>query len=241
MSAYTEHIASNQWQNLSKLCRDAASNQCQMCGGKHAVMHSHHMSYRNMRKPNEGADICVLCEDCHVAYHRNNKLLKLKDATRSMLLDDLSTCLAGQGVDVSHFHANRLKVNDEWNASIGLAPQPKRAKQSASREENPFVQITWEIIDLAKRGNGAYDNHALMLMGAELPRKDDWKKKLVGKFIKKELLQSIKALMSKPPINEIPKTKKERNAKWERENRHYFRDINDHNKRKQLAERKQYI
>jgi len=103
-----------------------------------------------------------------------------------------------------------------------------------------FVQITWEIIDLAKRGNGAYDNHALMLMGAELPRKDDWKKKLVGKFIKKELLQSIKVLISKPPINEVPKTKEERKAKWERENRHHFRDINDHNKRKQLSERKFY-
>jgi hypothetical protein len=241
MSAYTEHIKSKHWQNLSKLCRDVAGNHCQMCGGKHAVMHSHHMSYRYMQKPNEGADICVLCEDCHVVYHRENKLLKLHDATRPMLLDDLSTCLAAQGVDVTYFHANRSKVDELWQGSIGLQDSAKSIDSSPRKEENPFVEITWEILEMARRENGAFDNHVLMLMGSDLPRKDDWKSKLLGKFIKKELLHSIKAIMGKPPINQSPKTKQERKEKWDRENRHHFTDINSFHKQKNLAERRHYM
>ena len=184
MSAYTEHIKSKQWQNLSKLCRLVARNRCQMCGSSDGVMHSHHMSYERMTKEDEALDLCVLCESCHVIYHRKHKYPPIKNANRSKRLDDLSTVLATHGVDVSYFHKNRILVDGGWEKSVMTTTEEKRAVQGTRKQNAHFIyeKVTPEIIEIAKCPKNI---HGFMcVFNMKSPLQDGWENKVMGKDIR---------------------------------------------------------
>ena len=192
MSAYTEHIKSKQWQNLSKLCREVAGNRCQMCGTSDSIMHSHHMSYERMAKQDEALDLCVLCEPCHVIYHRKHKYPPIKLATRSKRLDDLSTVLATHGVDVTYFHKNRILIDDRWERSIMPTTEKKRVTLETKKSNAEFVyeKVTLEIIEIAKCPKNI---HGFMcIFNMRLPLQDGWESKVIGKDIRRKTVNRFR-------------------------------------------------
>jgi len=191
MSAYQTHIQSKRWQSLSKLCRLAARNKCQMCGTTDAVMHSHHMSYERMAKDDEAVDLCVLCEPCHVLYHRKHKFPPAVNASRSKRLDDLSTVLATYGVDVSYFHSNRAMIDGGWMRSLAVSKEPVKVQEEKPRE-NPmrYEIVTPEIIELAKLKSNivAFMN----VFKLKAPLREGWEKTVLGKKIKKKTVNRFR-------------------------------------------------
>lgn len=155
-----------------------------MCGTSDSVMHSHHMSYERMAKDDEALDLCVLCEPCHVIYHRKHKYPPIKLCTRSKRLDDLSTVLATHGVDVSHFHKNRILIDDGWEKSLMPTTKEKCVAQETIKANAQFIyeKVTLEIIEIAKCPKNI---HGFMcIFNMKSPLQDGWESKVMGKNIR---------------------------------------------------------
>jgi len=205
MNAYQEHIKSKKWRSLTNLCRLAAGNKCQMCGTSDSIMHSHHMSYERMATEDEALDLCVLCEPCHVIYHRKHRLPPVKSASRSKRLDDLSTVLATHGVDVSYFHKNRIIIDSGWMRSLSSSQKPSEPIKQDHGKSSKFQEVTNEVIELAKLKSNIRDFMNIFRLKA--PLRDGWEKSVLGKSIRKKIVNRFK----KNKVSEFQRGRHKRN------------------------------
>jgi len=192
MSAYTQYIKSPKWRELANLCKMAAKGRCQMCGTSDSLLHGHHMDYGRMSKDGEADDICVLCENCHVSYHRKHKTPPPSKSARGKKLDDLSTALAEQGIDVSYFHANRILIDSNWMRSLSSTTREKEEKQKTknNNEEFRYEKVTPEIIALL---DCPTNFHAFLnVFHLKKPLRPNWKQRVIGKNIKTKTANKLR-------------------------------------------------
>ena len=192
MNAYTQYIKSPQWRELANLCKMAANRRCQMCGTSDGHLHGHHMDYGRMGKYGEADDICVLCENCHVSYHRKHKTPPPPKSARGKKLDDLSTALAEQGIDVSYFHANRILIDSNWMHSLSSSHERKSVKQQSKKDNAEFrhEKVTPEIIALldCPKCLDAFLN----VFHLKKPLRQNWQQRIIGKDIKKKTANKMR-------------------------------------------------
>lgn len=70
---YQEYLQSPYWQQRRHFAMKQARYSCQICNSKDKKLNVHHRSYERLGQELQ-TDLIVLCEDCHLIFHRNGKL-----------------------------------------------------------------------------------------------------------------------------------------------------------------------
>jgi hypothetical protein len=75
---YAEQLKHPNWQRKRLEMLDGAGWECENCGSKDTTLHVHHKQYfkGRMAWEYEGAELEVLCEDCHEGEHKDGEVLK---------------------------------------------------------------------------------------------------------------------------------------------------------------------
>ena len=66
--AYSEYLASPQWQVIRRLAIGAADGRCQICNSD-LLLQVHHRRYPNVLGWEQLSDLTVLCRRCHDLFH----------------------------------------------------------------------------------------------------------------------------------------------------------------------------
>lgn len=67
-SNYLDYIKSKPWKILSERIKQQRGNKCQLCSKTNNIQ-VHHNTYKRLGKE-EDNDLIVLCESCHIKFHR---------------------------------------------------------------------------------------------------------------------------------------------------------------------------
>ena len=78
---YENYLKSEHWREFRKTILKKRK-RCQSCGIKEKL-NIHHKHYRNIGKE-KNEDVIVLCQDCHLRYHKKPKWIKAKRLRRDM-------------------------------------------------------------------------------------------------------------------------------------------------------------
>jgi hypothetical protein len=65
---YQEYLRSDHWQTMRRLALDHAEHRCQLCYSPNRL-EVHHRTYERLGAERL-ADLTVLCDACHQAFHR---------------------------------------------------------------------------------------------------------------------------------------------------------------------------
>ncbi len=72
---YRDYLKTDHWHETRQARLRAARYRCQVCNAGDCQLNVHHRTYE--RRGNEAArDLVVLCEDCHLLFHRNGQLVR---------------------------------------------------------------------------------------------------------------------------------------------------------------------
>lgn len=66
---YRQYLKSEHWQQIRKVALERADHKCQVCGHRDKKLNVHHNTYEN-KGHEDLTDLCVLCDDCHKAFHK---------------------------------------------------------------------------------------------------------------------------------------------------------------------------
>jgi hypothetical protein len=66
---YREYLRTPEWDERRRAAYRAAEYRCQLCNAQDVELHAHHRSYEHRGRPEEPADLIVLCARCHQAAH----------------------------------------------------------------------------------------------------------------------------------------------------------------------------
>ena len=70
---YAEYLETARWQEVRRKALSFAGYRCQVCNAKDTELHVHHRCYASVGQE-EGADVIVLCSECHALFHDAGKL-----------------------------------------------------------------------------------------------------------------------------------------------------------------------
>jgi len=65
---YAQYLQTEHWQKTRKKALRRAKRKCQLCSNSENTLHVHHNNYENLGNE-DNADLVVLCDKCHAAYH----------------------------------------------------------------------------------------------------------------------------------------------------------------------------
>lgn len=82
---YTDYILSKEWQTKRKQAFKMFGKKCQRCGISRKL-HVHHKTYERFKDENVNTDLAILCDKCHVLYHKKVKKTTIQ-LTDKFILD----------------------------------------------------------------------------------------------------------------------------------------------------------
>jgi hypothetical protein len=69
--SYKQYLQTEHWKEVRQFALNRAKYRCQTCSGQNNL-NVHHNTYRSLWKE-KATDVIVLCEECHVIFHKNRK------------------------------------------------------------------------------------------------------------------------------------------------------------------------
>ena len=140
---YTARLASSAWREFTQKLRQLGGRTCTMCGATSQIQ-VHHMRYKSLGMLQEWKDCCLLCDQCHDAYHARVKVMPAWPASRMELLLEVQLAVT-RTRSTAFFDRHGDAMSEHWlkNRVVVDALLEDGARGRTKREKKKRRAMYW--------------------------------------------------------------------------------------------------
>lgn len=164
---YTEYLKSEEWRIKREQAFMFHGRKCKKCGSN-KTLHVHHMTY--IRLKNEiMEDFCILCNLCHIEYHKLNKTVSIESTEAFLTLKGTIQPIkkAKKINNTTEERFRRLSEYDKVNMAIS---RRRRAKVLNKKVHEEWLKIHNHESNPIRRDTGLLSMKDILKRQDELER-----------------------------------------------------------------------